>query len=274
MDPNSPYLPPQTVLTRQHDLSPQDELTTQRVTFPRVLPAIVGVGATITFWACIYRLVSTLIETLIVRNNPNNELDALYALLDFINLWIFPCPFVLGIICLSQVPHESGAKSSFKLSWIICLGHSLWLIVVSIEKEPESIPSSVLWIVNLIGLTYNLALYWGMFQLSNYCKDSQLRRWSVGALILGSGGYSVAMFRYFCDLFGTEYFSSISEEQYQFYDRVFEWLYFTHWALWFPLFYCISRALWRVVAYAEIEARKNTPSPPHAVPTETTQDSK
>lgn len=175
---------------------------------------------------------------------------------------------MLGIFLLSLVPEESGAKTPFKFAWMTFLGYRLWLIIVLFEKNPESIPPKVLWIAALVGLTHNLALYWGVLRLSHFCHDRQQQRWSRIAVILSFIEYLLAVFREFCSLFGTEYFSSNSEEEYQFYVRVFEWHYYIHWAVWIALLYFSSRALWRIIAHAEIEARKNTPLPPHAVSTE------
>jgi hypothetical protein len=249
------------------DISSQDQTESPNDAFPRVLPAIVAVGATLTFWMSIVRFLITVITTLIAQIVPNYEFDGLYLLLNGLDFWAVPAIYILGIFLLSLVQEESGAKSSFKLSWMLFLMFWTWSIVVMFEKNPDSIPPSVIWITNVVGLAFNLALYWGCLRLSKFCKDFQMTRWSLGALLFGSCSYLITAFCDGCDLLGGELISTLPEQQYQIFVQVYAWLFYIHWAVWFPLVYCICRVLWRIVAHAEIEAQKNIQKPLSPMPT-------
>lgn len=272
MNSNSPYQAPQADLTSQADLTPQPDLKPQRETFSRVLPAIVGVGATITFWVYLSRSLIMVITTVIAHLDLNYESDGLYGLLKGLEFWVVPSLIALGIFLLSLVQEETDAKSSFKLSWVLILMFWAWSIVVMFEKNPESIPASVRWVANQIGLVYALALSWGCWRLSKFCQDSQMKRWSFFAMTLGSCSYLLTAFHGGCDVYGPEIARKLTEAQFQILAQVYYWLYFVHWAVWLPVAYCISRALWRINAHAEIEAQKNVQSPASTELTELPRD--
>jgi hypothetical protein len=246
-------------LPNPYEAPQSDVLNAEPAISRKKLPAIVGVGASICFWAWLLSTTLHLICSGLDWYGLSVNQSKLYQLLWSLVFWAGSIATLLGTFLLYQAPQETGAKGFFKWYLILFFSEWSWHIVVSYEANPQEIPVAIHWAFHLAGTLGTVCFYAGFWHLSHYCEDDELIYWSRIALFLGIVTNMLSTVEY-----GLRYI--LPMDWLETFDQQRDWgssyadmLRYILWILWVPLTYFLLRAIWRVSLHADNEV---TPLPP------------
>lgn len=219
------------------------------------------------FWSTLTNFASFLATTLLMWFDEQYATNALYRLLEGLQFWVLPLPFLLGYFLLYQAPEESTARSYLKWTMILYAANWSWQIALFYEKHPEEVPGGVILFFNLVGTSSGICLYLACVRLSQFCEDHQMTRWSKLAFFFGVCFSLLVTIHDGIQTADPQFTGEVPVFAALWSTTLYELLAYSTWATWIPLIMFHCRTLWRIPAHAELEARpKLDPSQEVPVP--------